>query len=94
MVYQFNQSPSEANQLGNYWLMLAASTIIGKGDGSDGKHNNLPDIAGTPVGIPQLWIAPNPGALAVQVWDGASTPPTTPIPGRSLFGRRSLRRSS
>jgi hypothetical protein len=88
--YQRNQLPSEASNLGVYNWTTSISAIIGYGDGSDGKHNNLPDIAGAPPGTANQWLGPSPIAAAFRDWHGVS--PVPPTPGVYSLRARARRR--
>ena len=78
--YCLDQVPvveSGSYQTATYGVYLAYGALPGKGDGSDGLHDNLPDIAGTPPSAPNLLLDVTPIGAAINSWNGMGTVVTT-----------------
>jgi hypothetical protein len=56
---------------GFFGVYYAHGALAGRGDGSDGLHDNRPDIAGAPPGVVNLLTAVTPIGQAYNDWNGA-----------------------
>lgn len=84
-IYSFDEQAFDEFAQTNYGVFHAVNATNGIGDGSDGKHDNRPDIAGAPPAIPDLRTAVYPMGAAVQTWNGSLDLPT---PGNLTRNRR------
>jgi hypothetical protein len=64
-IYAFDDQAFDEFPQSNYGVFHAVNAVNGIGDGSDGNHDNRPDIAGIPPGVPDLRTAVYPKGAAV-----------------------------
>jgi hypothetical protein len=64
----------------------------GKGDGSDGQYNVLPDLVGSPPGVANLSKSVSVIADAIIAWQKA-TGTAAPVHHKPRFGRSHFRRT-
>lgn len=69
-IYSFDEQAFDEFPNANYGVFHAVNPTNGIGDGSDGLHDNRPDIVGTPPAVPDLRTAVYPMGAAVQAWNG------------------------
>jgi hypothetical protein len=60
-----------AYKISVYGIHQGYASRPGKGDGTDGLHNNLPDIAGVPPGPINLTLAVSPIAAGLRDWNAS-----------------------
>jgi hypothetical protein len=73
-IYNTDQFPGGDFANAVYGVTVGWFNPPGAGDGSDGKHNNLPDIAGVPPGIPDFLRDVSPMLYAINQWNGEPGP--------------------